>query len=159
MRPGGQDGTADREDIDDAAADGEVARLLHGVGPSIARRREPRCECGGIVLLGSREAFRERVDARGRGHGLHQRMDGCDDDRDIVRGKALHAPDRGETLREQLRGDTRLARGRLERRNADDGAVEFEQLGLDLLGVVKVRNTQHDRTAGDQSDGRGGEAR
>lgn len=134
--------TADREDVDDAAAARELAGLFDGLPPRVAGTIEPVEEGPG----GERETRRE-PQVKGAQHGavrsgLHQRVNGRDDDAGGALAQTMQSPD---SRREEFQADGALARERFKGGKKD--GVERGELVGGLVGIINVSRDEEDGLA------------
>jgi hypothetical protein len=147
------DRAAGGEDVEDPPAQREVPGLLDGVQAAVAGVGEPPGERGRIERRTDLDRSHQAPDRRRRRRALHRRLDRA---RDHGRAPAeiRERPDRGEPLRKQVERHGRLARERLERRDADHVPPQRRQLGLALVRVVEVREQQQHRPRRARRDAR-----
>ena len=144
-----------REDVDDAAAHGELAALLHQLHPGVREVDQPAHDVVGVDLLALHE--RDRLEVAEPAHlRLQQRPDGCDDDLDgagggVVRGRVGQPPQDGDAAADGVGpGREPLVRQRLPRREQRDAVAVHHaaQRGHEVLGLAASGGDGEDRPAG-----------
>jgi hypothetical protein len=135
------------EDVEDAAADGELGTLLDLLDALVARGRETGDDLVEVDLLagGDRQARRAQG---GVGHRLGQRRCGGDDDRVLLIAQGVERVDAQSDQvrrRSDVRGEAGTARGiETDAARRQVGA----QIGRQVAGRTVVRGDQQRRPAG-----------
>jgi hypothetical protein len=130
------------EDVDDAAADGEVAGLLDGVDSLVSGGVEPSDEVAGVKASAGCDLADDGGHVVGSGDALHESVDGCDDDAGRV--WAEEAAEDADALSEELEADVGLAGDELEGGEANGVQAERFELVRGGVGVVEVGDDYED---------------
>jgi hypothetical protein len=135
-----------RKDIQDAPAERELTGLFDRFDARVARARQPLQQPSQVVLLAHAKRPHQALQALGRRHQLHQRLDRTDDDpglrpcRDLANG--------GEPIGKLLEARVALAREHLQGRESDAPHAQRREFVAHFVGVVEVRHNHDDGARG-----------
>jgi len=150
-------GCAGGEDIEDAAAEGEIAGFFDGLDAAVPGGIEPGGEFAGLDGVAFAEEAHDGAEAGGNGDVLHQGLDRGDDDAGLIDGGGDDVAEGAEAFGEEIEGDVGFAGEDFEGGKAEGGDAVFGEFIGGIIGFIDVGDDQEGEAGGEVGDGAGDE--
>lgn len=145
-------GGAGGEDIEDAAAKGEIAWFFDGFDAAVPGGIEPGGEFAGLDGVAFAQQPHDGAEAGGNGDVLHQGLDGGDDDAGLIDWGGNDVAEGAEAFGEEIEGDVGFAGEDFEGGEAEGGDAVLGEFIGGIIGFIDVGDDQEGEAGGEVGD-------